>query len=86
MDRSLSSLKKIADGRLAIRVPPVRLGAPELRLNAGARARTKGEHMAFDKKDQSGRIGYLVLYLMGVPIGLLLVMWVLLGNNIFGPG
>jgi len=36
--------------------------------------------------DQSGRIGYLVLYLMGVPVGLLLVMWVLLGNNIFGPG
>ena len=24
--------------------------------------------------DQSGRIGYLVLYLMGVPVGLLLVM------------
>jgi len=36
--------------------------------------------------DQSGRIGYLILYLMGVPVGLLLVMWVLLGNNIFGPG
>jgi hypothetical protein len=35
---------------------------------------------------QSGRVGYLVLYLMGVPIGLLLLMWVLLGNNIFGPG
>lgn len=36
--------------------------------------------------EQSGRIGYLVLYLMGVPVGVLLVMWVLLGNNIFGPG
>ena len=36
--------------------------------------------------DQSGRIGYLVLYLMGVPVGILLVMWVFLGNNIFGPG
>jgi len=36
--------------------------------------------------DQSGRIGYLVLYLMGVPVGSLFVMWVLLGNNIFGPG
>jgi hypothetical protein len=36
--------------------------------------------------DQSGRVGYLVLYLMGVPVGLLLVIWVLLGNNIFGPG
>ena len=37
-------------------------------------------------KDESGRVGYLVLYLMGVPIGFLLLMWVLLGNNIFGPG
>jgi hypothetical protein len=37
-------------------------------------------------RDQSGRIGYLVLYFLGAPIGLLLVLWVLLGNNIFGPG
>lgn len=36
--------------------------------------------------NQHGRVGYLVLYLMGVPIGLLLVLWVVLGNNIFGPG
>jgi hypothetical protein len=36
--------------------------------------------------DESGRVGYLVLYMMGVPIGLLLLMWVVLGNNIFGPG
>jgi len=36
--------------------------------------------------DESGRVGYLVMYLMGVPIGLLLLMWVILGNNIFGPG
>lgn len=42
--------------------------------------------MVNDRKRESGRIGYLVLYLMGVPVGLLLVMWVLLGNNIFGPG
>lgn len=35
---------------------------------------------------ESGRIGYLVLYLMGVPVGLLLVLWLVLGNNIFGPG
>jgi hypothetical protein len=35
---------------------------------------------------QQGRIGYLVLYLMGVPVGLLLVLWVLLGNNLLGPG
>ena len=37
-------------------------------------------------KNENGRVGYLILYLMGVPIGLLLVMWVVLGNNIFGPG
>ncbi|HSP97723.1 MAG TPA: hypothetical protein VL049_10825 [Candidatus Dormibacteraeota bacterium] len=36
--------------------------------------------------NQHGRVGYLVLYLMGVPIGLLLVLWVVLGNNIFGAG
>jgi hypothetical protein len=36
--------------------------------------------------DESGRVGYLIMYLMGVPIGLLLLMWVILGNNIFGPG
>ena len=36
--------------------------------------------------NENGRVGYLVLYLMGVPIGLLLLMWVVLGNNIFGPG
>lgn len=36
--------------------------------------------------DESGRIGYLVLYFMGAPIGLLLILWVLLGDNIFRPG
>jgi hypothetical protein len=35
---------------------------------------------------ESGRIGYLVLYLLGAPIGLLLLLWVLLGNNLLGPG
>jgi len=35
---------------------------------------------------ETGRVGYLVLYLMGAPIGLLLLLWVLLGNNIFGAG
>ena len=38
------------------------------------------------RRKESGRIGYLVLYMMGVPIGILLLLWVLLGNNIFGPG
>ncbi|MDX2166852.1 MAG: hypothetical protein SF182_07300 [Deltaproteobacteria bacterium] len=37
-------------------------------------------------QNQNGRVGYLVLYLMGVPVGLLLLLWVVLGNNIFGPG
>jgi hypothetical protein len=41
----------------------------------------------YDKvSDESGRIGYLVLYFMGAPIGLLLLLWVLLGDNIFGRG
>lgn len=35
---------------------------------------------------KSGRIGYLVLYLMGVPVGLLLLLWVILGDNILGAG
>lgn len=35
---------------------------------------------------ESGRVGYFVLWLMGAPAGLLLLMWVLLGNSIFGPG
>jgi hypothetical protein len=39
-----------------------------------------------NRRNESGRIGYLVLYLMGVPIGLLLLLWVLLGNNLLGAG
>jgi hypothetical protein len=39
-----------------------------------------------DRRSESGRIGYLVLYLMGVPIGVLILLWVLLGNNLIGPG
>ena len=35
---------------------------------------------------QAGRIGYLVLYLMGVPVGVLLLLWVLFGNNLIGAG
>jgi len=42
--------------------------------------------MTKDRTNESGRIGYLILYLMGVPVGILLLLWVLLGNNIFGPG
>lgn len=36
--------------------------------------------------NEGGRIGYFVLYLLGAPIGLLLLLWVILGDNIFGPG
>lgn len=35
---------------------------------------------------EDGRVGYLVLYLLGAPIGLLLLLWVLLGNNLIGAG
>jgi hypothetical protein len=42
--------------------------------------------MTNDRKHESGRIGYLVLYLMGVPIGVLLLLWVLLGDNLIGAG
>ena len=35
---------------------------------------------------ESGRVGYLVLYLMGVPVGVLLLLWVLFGNNLLGAG
>lgn len=35
---------------------------------------------------ESGRVGYFILWLMGAPIGLLLLMWIILGNNIFGSG
>lgn len=37
-------------------------------------------------KNESGRVGYLVLYLMGAPLGLLLVLWVIFGDNLIGPG
>ncbi|MFN8391758.1 MAG: hypothetical protein U0136_15825 [Bdellovibrionota bacterium] len=36
--------------------------------------------------DEAGRIGYLVLYMLGAPVGLLVLLWVLLGDNIFGRG
>ena len=38
------------------------------------------------RSGESGRIGYLVMYMLGVPGGLLILLWVLVGNNIFGPG
>jgi hypothetical protein len=38
------------------------------------------------RKLESGRVGYLVLYLLGAPIGVLLLLWVLLGDNVLAPG
>jgi hypothetical protein len=46
--------------------------------------------MASRKKDrglgESGRIGYVILYFMGVPVGILLILWALLGDNLIGAG
>ena len=39
-----------------------------------------------NRNDESGRVGYLVLYLLGAPVGLLLLLWVLLGDNLIGAG
>jgi hypothetical protein len=44
------------------------------------------KNLSHMRQAQKGRIGYLVLYFIGAPVGLLLVLWVILGNNIFGPG
>ena len=38
------------------------------------------------KSDESGRVGYFILWLMGAPVGLLLLLWVIFGNNLFGAG
>ena len=37
-------------------------------------------------KSEEGKVGYLVLYLLGAPVGLLVLLWLLLGNNLFGAG
>lgn len=50
--------------------------------DACARRAATGESRA----GEAGRVGYLVLYLMGVPIGVLLLLWVLFGNNLVAPG
>ena len=38
------------------------------------------------RENEKGRVGYLVLYLLGAPLGLLLLLWVLFGDNLLGPG
>ncbi|SMF97789.1 hypothetical protein SAMN02949497_0052 [Methylomagnum ishizawai] len=35
---------------------------------------------------ERGRVAYLILYALGLPVGVLLVLWVIFGNNLFGPG
>ena len=42
--------------------------------------------MAREHENETGRVGYLVLYLLGAPVGLLLLLWVLLGDNLIGAG
>ncbi len=37
-------------------------------------------------KAEQGKIGYVVLYFLGVPIGLLIILWFIFGNNLIGPG
>lgn len=37
-------------------------------------------------KREEGRVGYLVLYLLGAPVGLLLLLWVVLGDNLIARG
>jgi hypothetical protein len=38
------------------------------------------------RNSESGRIGYLVLYLLGAPLGVLILLWVLLGDNVLTAG
>jgi len=50
-------------------------------------ARAMHHYFAMNNREkESGRVGYVLMYFMGVPIGVLLVLWLLLGNNIFSPG
>ena len=36
--------------------------------------------------NESGKVGYFVAWLLGAPVGLLIVLWLILGDNIFGAG
>ena len=71
--------------------PPRRLSSGALRLRAAGTGPALNDRAHYATPEEApemdrGRIGYLVLYMMGVPIGILLLLLVLLGNNIFGPG
>lgn len=37
-------------------------------------------------QNELGRVGYLVLYILGAPVGLLVLLWVIFGNNLLGAG
>ena len=41
---------------------------------------------ALKNNSESGKIGYFVLYLLGAPVGVLILLWAVLGNNIFSAG
>jgi hypothetical protein len=75
--------------------PGVRVPAPAGPLPAGtcaaaftldAMRHAAHEEGSMDRASQHGRIGYLVLYLLGAPVGLLLLRWVILGDNLIGAG
>jgi len=36
--------------------------------------------------NESGKVGYLVLWMMGAPVGLLLLLWLIFGDNLIGSG
>lgn len=38
------------------------------------------------KAAQQGRVGYLVLWLLGAPLPLLFLLWVFFGDNLMAPG
>jgi hypothetical protein len=38
------------------------------------------------KMNESGKIGYVVLWFMGAPVSLLFVLWLIFGNNLLGAG
>ena len=37
-------------------------------------------------EDERGRVGYLMLYMMGVPFGVLVLLWFFFGDNLIGRG
>jgi hypothetical protein len=54
--------------------------------NGSVERQRKGGFTMKHLDNESGRVGYLVLYFMGVPIGMILLLWVIFGNNLLTPG